>query len=88
MDSLWPAIETLVPSVGILVLFYFVLRHMLEGDRRERLAQSQWEKEHDLARGSVAPGHVEAVQQNAHLPKTPPGTIDSRTVDIKDADRP
>jgi hypothetical protein len=29
------------------VLFYFVIKSILEGDRRERLAQARWESEHD-----------------------------------------
>ena len=78
MDSLWPAIETLIPSIGILGLFYLILRHIMEGDRRERVAQAQWEREHDLTKGAVAPGEEEARLQNAHLPKATPGTMSSR----------
>lgn len=78
MDDVWPAIETLIPTIGILGLFYLIMRHIMEGDRRERVAQAQWEREHDLAKGAVAPGEAEARQQNAHLPKTAPGTMDSR----------
>ena len=29
----------------VAVLFYFLMKRILEGDRRERLAQSQWESE-------------------------------------------
>lgn len=43
---MWPAVETLVPSIGLLFLLYVVLRHMMEGDRRERIAQAQWEEKH------------------------------------------
>lgn len=78
---MWPAVETLIPSIGMLVLLYLVLKHMFEGDRRERIAQAQWEKEHDLAKGAVAPTETEAVAQNAHLPRTAPGTMDTRADD-------
>lgn len=78
MDNVWPAIQTLIPSVGLLLLFYFVMRHIMEGDRRERVAQAQWEREHELAKGTVGPTEDEARLQNAHLPKTVPGTMDSR----------
>ena len=78
MDHVWPAIQTLVPSIGLLALFYYVMRHIMEGDRRERIAQSQWEAEHDLARGAVGPTEDDARLQNAHLPRTAPGTLDSR----------
>jgi hypothetical protein len=30
-------------------LFYFVIKSILEGDRRERLAQAKWEKEQQSA---------------------------------------
>lgn len=43
---MWPALETLLPSAGLLFLLYLVLRHMMEGDRRERMAQTKWEQEH------------------------------------------
>lgn len=44
--GMWPALETLLPSAGLLFLLYLVLRHMMEGDRRERMAQAKWEQEH------------------------------------------
>lgn len=43
---MWAAIKTLVPSIGLLFLLYLVLRHMMEADRRERVAQARWEEEH------------------------------------------
>ena len=79
MDNIWPAIQTLIPSVGLLLLFYFVMRHIMEGDRRERIAQRQFEEAHDLSRGAVGPTDDEARLQNAHLPKSAPGTMDSRS---------
>lgn len=47
MSDLWPYIAALIPSVGIGVLFWIVIKNMLEGDRRERLAHSQWEAEQE-----------------------------------------
>ena len=41
-----PYVLALVPTVGMGTLFYFVIKSILEGDRRERLAQAKWEKEH------------------------------------------
>ncbi len=46
---MWPYIATLLPSIGVLYLFYVILKHILEGDRRERIAQAQWENAHDAA---------------------------------------
>lgn len=63
--SMWPALETLLPSAGLLFLLYLVLRHMMEGDRRERMAQAKWEQEH-----AVAP-----------LPTEVNGTIDTGPTD-------
>jgi hypothetical protein len=40
------ALIALVPSAGVGVLFYLVVKAMLEGDRRERAAHARWEKEH------------------------------------------
>lgn len=78
MDSLWPAIQTLVPSVGILGLFYVILRHIMEGDRRERIAQAQWERDNELKKGTLAATGSDAQLQNAHLPTSAPGTMDTR----------
>ena len=40
------AFLALLPSVGVLFLFVVAIKAMLEGDRRERTAQAQWEKAH------------------------------------------
>lgn len=45
-DSVWPYLAAILPTVIVAVLFYFLMKRILEGDRRERLAQSQWESEH------------------------------------------
>ncbi|RNI25195.1 hypothetical protein [Flexivirga caeni] len=47
MAGVWPYIETLIPSIGLLYLLYIILKHMMEGDRRERIAHAQWELEQD-----------------------------------------
>ena len=39
------ALIALVPSTGVGVLFYLVVKAILEGDRRERAAHARWEKE-------------------------------------------
>lgn len=72
---MWPALETLLPSAGLLFLLYLVLRHMMEGDRRERMAQAKWEQEH----GVVSP----AAQGRAAIdnPVINTGTAQARTAD-------
>lgn len=42
-DSIYPILAALLPTVGVAVLFWFVMKAIFEGDRRERLAQSRWE---------------------------------------------
>ena len=42
-----PYVLALVPTIGVATLFYFVIKGILEGDRRERIAQAKWEAEHD-----------------------------------------
>ena len=50
----------IVPSIGVGFLFYLIIKHILEGDRNERVAQARWEKAHaadDKGDGSgPAPG--------------------------------
>lgn len=49
-DSLWKIFIALAPTVGVLFIFYHVIKGVLEGDRRERIAHAQWEREQDQAR--------------------------------------
>ncbi|MGA8978619.1 MAG: lysyl-tRNA synthetase [Pedococcus sp.] len=44
--NIWPYVAALIPSAGVGFLFYLVIKNMLEGDRKERLAHSQWEAAH------------------------------------------
>ena len=44
-DAAWPYLAAILPTIIVAALFYFLMKSILEGDRRERLAQSQWEKE-------------------------------------------
>lgn len=53
------ALIALIPSAGVLFLFYLAVKAMLEGDRRERAAYARWEQEQDAAAaadGIVGPG--------------------------------
>lgn len=58
-DAISPYLATLLPTVGVAFLFYWIIRYMIEADRRERKALASWRKEHernDPNRGSVARG--------------------------------
>jgi len=39
----WPYLAAILPTILVATLFYFLIKSMMEGDRRERLAQSQYE---------------------------------------------
>jgi hypothetical protein len=54
-DALFPYVAALLPTVAVAVLFYFLIKTILEGDRRERLAQSKWEKEQEKEQGRDTP---------------------------------
>lgn len=41
------AVGALLPSAGVAFLFYLIIKAMLEGDRRERLAYSRWEADQE-----------------------------------------
>ena len=45
MSHIWPYIAALIPSAGVGFLFWLVIKNMIEGDRKERLAHSQWDAE-------------------------------------------
>ena len=47
MSSVWPYLAAIVPTILVATLFYFLIKSMIEGDRRERIAQGKFEKEQD-----------------------------------------
>ena len=54
-DAVFPYVAALLPTVAVGALFYFVIKSILEGDRRERLAQSKWEKDREREEGRDTP---------------------------------
>ncbi|MGB8379841.1 MAG: hypothetical protein WCG47_01115 [Dermatophilaceae bacterium] len=75
-DTVYPYVAALVPTIGILVLFYIVIRSVMEADRRERRAQAQWEaarsREEDLSQSQS-----ERARSNGDRPSTDPGPEDN-----------
>ncbi|MGB7450469.1 MAG: hypothetical protein WA892_15255 [Ornithinimicrobium sp.] len=51
LSTTWGIVAALLPTVGLLYLFWVIMTHIVEGDRRERAAQRLWEAEEDAARG-------------------------------------
>lgn len=47
--SVWPVVAALLPSIGLGYLFWVIMKHIVEGDRRERAAIRAWEAEQDRA---------------------------------------
>lgn len=56
MSELWKYVAALLPTAGLLYLFYVVMKHILEADRRERAAIKQWESANDSSGGSSVDG--------------------------------
>jgi hypothetical protein len=52
LDSVLKVIGALIPSAGLLLLFWMALRAIVQADRRERAAEAKWNREH----GGPAPG--------------------------------
>ena len=50
VDAVTPYLTAILPTILVATLFYFLIRSIIEGDRRERLAQKRFEIEED-ARG-------------------------------------
>ena len=73
MESVLPYVLAIVPTVGMGTLFYFVIKSILEGDRRERLSQARWEAEHDR-RGADAATPSSPQVSSPHVAHTEPST--------------
>lgn len=59
----WMILAALLPSIGLLYLFFVIIKHMIEGDRRERAALRQLDRDNG-ADGKGVPGD--------HAPVTKP----------------
>lgn len=47
MDAWLPYVAALVPTIVVAAFFYAIIKRMIEGDRRERLAQRRFDKDED-----------------------------------------
>ncbi|MFK5581881.1 MULTISPECIES: hypothetical protein [unclassified Serinicoccus] len=50
----WMILAALLPSIGLLYLFYVVIKHMVEGDRRERAALREADRAEAAAEAAAA----------------------------------
>jgi len=55
VDAVTPYLTAILPTILVATLFYFLIRSIIEGDRRERLAQKQFEIEEDARRTAAGP---------------------------------
>ncbi len=53
MDAVWPYLAAILPTILVAILFYFLIKSMLEGDRRERIAQRRFEAEQERAQAAA-----------------------------------
>ncbi len=77
MDSVVPYLVAIVPTVVVAAFFYVLIKRMIEGDRRERLAQSRFEADEDRRRsapesgpenlGNAAPDETPNPADGAHV---------------------
>lgn len=50
LDAAWPYVAALVPTIVVAAFFYAIIKRIVEADRRERLAQRQWDAAQDARR--------------------------------------
>jgi hypothetical protein len=53
-------LAAIFPSVGVLFLFVLAIRSIFQADRRERLAQAQWERSEARGAGDSGGGRGES----------------------------
>jgi hypothetical protein len=71
MDAVWPYLAAILPTILVAILFYFLIKSMLEGDRRERVAQRRFEAEQDLERDRAAAKTTDS--EGVNRPSSTPG---------------
>jgi hypothetical protein len=67
IDAIAPYVLALLPTVGVAFLFYWIIKYMIEADRRERKALAAWRKEHERpadSSPSAAEKAASAVDEN------------------------
>ena len=64
LHSVLIALGALLPSAGVGFLFYLVIKAMLEGDRRERLAHSRWEADQERSASATLNSNIVAEQDS------------------------
>lgn len=84
MDAIWPYLAALIPTVVVATFFYFIIKRMMEADRRERLAQSKFEAEQDRRRAAAERGPAARESDEGHL-ESPSETGENPRGNAKDS---
>lgn len=84
MDAIWPYLAALIPTVVVATFFYFIIKRMMEADRRERLAQSRFEAEQDRRRAAAQRGPAANTPDEVNG-ESPSETGDNRRGNAKDS---
>ncbi|MBO3141877.1 hypothetical protein [Dermatophilus congolensis] len=53
MDVAWQIVAGLVPSIGVVWLFYRIMKALVEADRNERRAQAEWDMSSDASSSRI-----------------------------------
>jgi hypothetical protein len=69
MSGLWPYLAALIPVAGMAWLFWLVMKSLVEADRSERRAHSQWER--DLRPREELPPHQDPQSRERDVQKPP-----------------
>lgn len=67
LDAAWPYIAALAPTVVVAAFFYAIIKRIVEADRRERLAQKQWDAAHDSRTPDASRPDVDATRQDVDV---------------------
>jgi len=70
-DTVFPYLAALLPTAAVAVLFYFLIKSILEGDRRERLAHSKWERDQERERETQREKERDAPNSPHNSPSRP-----------------
>lgn len=62
MDAVLPYIAALIPFLGGALMFYVIMKNILNSDRNERAARRRWEEEHGR---SVAEDVADQTRENS-----------------------
>ena len=76
MSAVWPYLAAIIPTILVAILFYFLIKGMLEGDRRERLAQKRFEEEQDRRAAAEARTPGASAPAEAAPPAPAPGNAE------------